>query len=112
MTKEFYKKIADRLMPNPTRDIDMYNFLLEVKEKFFGTSTEEEVKKEWEELGYKWIKFRNGDILVINDFTDITFKQCAKEVLMGNIYDDFQILTMKEITLIDKTRKMLGWNNE
>ena len=73
--------------------------------------TEEQVKQEWEELGYKWIKHKNGDILVINKLTDITFKQCTKEVLLGDIYEGCVFLTMKEITLIDKTRKMLRWFN-
>lgn len=74
--------------------------------------TEEKVRKEWEELGYKWITYNNSDILLINGFKDIRFKQCAKEVLLGDIYEGMIVLTIKEITLIDKTRKMLGWKNE
>ena len=56
MKKELYEKIAFRLLPNPTRDTDMCEFLKEVKEELVDAPTAEEIKKEWEALGYEWIE--------------------------------------------------------
>ena len=53
--QKLYTKIANRLMPNPERDPDMYNFLKEIKEKLVDEPTLEEVQKEWKALGYKFI---------------------------------------------------------
>lgn len=77
------------------------------------TPTLEEVKKEWEELGYEFIYYgkdyiqeavarRKNKIKTINFYSDKCF--CAS----SDLYK-YAFINSKELYLISKTFKALGW---
>ena len=113
--QELYTKIVNRLMPNPERDPDMYNFLKEIKEKLVDEPTLEECFKEWEALGYDVEDF--GYKIVIT-------KECIKDEINDSYtvfvkwinifkrakqYNSNYLITLQEHQLFTKTMKALGW---
>lgn len=102
MTKELYEKILWRLLPNPAKDPDMYNFLVEVKEKFFRTPNEQEVIKEWEELGYTVeIDIKREVMQITGEENSITVDLTAKEFWIE------KWISYKIFTLLYKTMEAL-----
>lgn len=74
------------------------------------TPTEEEIKKEWEALGYKWKK-REHLILLYERKKDkmICINTMIYGYSCGNSDDISLILTFQEHQLLTKTFKLLGW---
>lgn len=80
------------------------------------TPTLEEVKKEWEELGYKWkeneiyIHITKRDKLLCVD-KDICITKQDKEYCCYDEDEDYSCLsiTSKEHNLLTKTFRALGW---
>lgn len=77
--------------------------------------TLEEVKKEWEKLGYKW--FENNGIIVLkqqiqftNKFVIITLNS-DKKAYWKNVDDNFNFIPFmfQEHQLLTKTMKALRW---
>lgn len=112
--QELYTKIANRLIPNPERDPDMYNFLKEVKEKLIDEPTLEEVKREWGALGYKWIENKDS-IDLLNESKDeiIVIDKENKRVAKTDGRVKIPLfINWQEHQLLTKTFKALGWFDE
>ena len=71
--------------------------------------TLEEVKKEWEDLGYIWIKGHNY-ICLRSDFDELYAKKEIRIILYAKQYYKVSgLLTLQEHQLLTKTFKALGW---
>ena len=98
-----------------TLDIDYAERLLLELIKQYESPTIEEVKKEWEKLGYKW--FENNGIIVLkqqiqftNKFVIITLNS-DKKAYWKKVDDNFNFIPFmfQEHQLLTKTMKALGW---
>lgn len=90
------------------QDIKIYDFY--DKYELEQTPTEEEIIKEWDEVGYEWID--NGKRIFITSketfdgYRQITIAVIYKE---HKKYSSSYLLDMKLHQLLTKTFKMLGW---
>lgn len=95
-------------------DIDYAERLLLKLTEQYESPTLEEVKKEWEELGYKWFEddYKIRLITTVNDFVKEIYldkvdrKYCCFDGGTGEEYDS---ITIQEHQLLTKTFKALGW---
>ena len=77
------------------------------------TPTEEEIIKEWEELGYEWWYNKKENVIELNKYE----KTNGMILLLGKIEIDLDdkeywsdiCFNMKEHQLLTKTFKYLGW---
>lgn len=120
----FFNDIRDN--PNSNFDKDSaYQDLKKIVDKFYKlidkankydeltkTPTLEEVKKEWEELGYEWV---NIDLhlmrLISEDLDTIIIINNKTKCYAVSEYShmEYQFITDKEHQLLTKTFRALGW---
>lgn len=68
----------------------------------------EEIKKEWEALGYDWLE--NDKAIHIEDFhTFIVLNKVNQTYKVRNFYDGSAFVSMQLHKMLTKTFKVLGW---
>lgn len=95
-----------------TLDIDYAERLLLELTKQYESPTLEEVKKEWEELGYEIIEDNNIRLKLKKGLSTIQIskiKKVYKKVIGCEEDNRGNFLTLQEHNLLTKTFKALGW---
>lgn len=94
--------------------INSMNIFKELVDEKINNPSLEEIKKEWEELGYKWFEndYKIELITTVNDFvTNIYLDKVDKKYCCfdGGTEEGYVSITIQEHQLLTKTFKALGW---